>query len=53
VTVWSDFRTVAGVIFAYQAVDTDLATGKLPQTTTLLDVRPNRPAEDAIFRLAP
>jgi len=52
-TVWSDFRTVDGVSFAYQATDTDLATGMVLQTTTLLEVRPNRPAEDALFRLAP
>jgi len=52
-TVWSDFRPVAGVSFAYQATETDLATGKLLQTTTLLQVRPNLPAEDALFRLVP
>lgn len=52
-TVWSDFRPVAGVSFAYQAADTDLTTGKVLQTTTLLEVRPNRPAEDALFGLMP
>jgi hypothetical protein len=35
-TVWSDFRQVAGVRFAFAARDTDLATGTLLQTTTLL-----------------
>jgi hypothetical protein len=50
-TVWTDFRRVAGVRFAFQASDTDLATGKLLQTTTFLDVQVNPPADDALFRM--
>lgn len=50
-TVWSDFRPVAGVLFPFQARDTDLATGKLLQTTTLLELRANRPAEDRVFQM--
>jgi len=52
-SVYSDFRTVAGVRFAFQAVDTDLTTGKVLQRSTILDLRPNRPAEDALLGLAP
>jgi hypothetical protein len=50
-TVWSDFRQVAGVRFAFQATDTDLATGKLLQTTTLLEVRPNRSMDEVLFKM--
>jgi hypothetical protein len=49
-TVWSDFRPVSGVLFPFAARDTDLATGKLLQTTTLLEMSANRPIEDALFR---
>jgi len=52
-SVYSDFRPVAGVLFAFQAVDTDLTTGKVLQTSTILDVRPNRPAAEALFGLTP
>jgi hypothetical protein len=31
--------------------DTDLATGKLLQTTTLLELSANRPVDDGLFRL--
>jgi len=48
-TVWSDVRQVAGVRFAFQASDTDLATGKLLQTTMLLDLQANRPIDDSLF----
>lgn len=48
-TVWTDVRQVAGVPFAFQANDTDLATGKLLQTTTLLDLQANRPIDDSLF----
>jgi hypothetical protein len=50
-TVWSDFRTVAGVRFPFRAADTDLATGKRLQTTTLLSVTPNAPVDDSLFRM--
>src|SRR6185295_4770585 len=50
-TVWSDFRQVAGVRFPFQATDTDLATGKLLQTTTLLDLRANVPLEESLFQM--
>ena len=50
-SVWSDFRQVAGVQFPFQATETDLATGKLLQTTTLLHVRPNVPTEELLFRM--
>ena len=49
-TVWSDFRPVAGVLFPFEARDTDLATGKLLQTTTLLEISANRPAGDDLFQ---
>jgi hypothetical protein len=50
-TVWSDFREIAGVRFAFQAHDTDLATGKLLQTTTLLHIASNRPVDDRLFQM--
>ena len=49
-TVWSDFRPVAGVLFPFEARDTDLATGKLLQATTLLEMSANRPAGDDLFQ---
>jgi hypothetical protein len=49
--VWSDFRPVAGVQFAFQARDTDLATGKLLQTTELLDLKANPPLDEQLFQL--
>jgi hypothetical protein len=50
-TVWSDFRQVAGARFPFQANDTDLATGKLLQTTTLLDLQANVPLEESLFQM--
>ncbi|HKQ98417.1 MAG TPA: hypothetical protein VJV75_11110 [Candidatus Polarisedimenticolia bacterium] len=50
-TVYGDFRKIGGVVFAFHAEETDMATGKLLQTSTILAGRPNRPAEDAVFRL--
>jgi hypothetical protein len=50
-TVWSDFRQIAGVAFAFEASDTDLATGKLLQTSTLLEVAANRPVDDRLFQM--
>jgi hypothetical protein len=48
--VWSDVRPVAGVLFPFEARDTDLATGKLLQTTTLLEMTTNRSTEDGLFQ---
>ena len=48
-TVWSDVREVGGVRFAFEGRDTDLAAGKLLQTTTLLDIKPNPPPDDRLF----
>ena len=50
-TVLSDFRQVAGVRFAFAARDTDLATGKLLETTTLLELRANPPVDDRLFQI--
>lgn len=50
-TVWSDFRPVSGVLFPFEARDTDLATRKLLQTTTLLEMTANRPAGDDLFQI--
>jgi len=50
-TVWSDFRQIAGVHFPFLATDIDLASGRLLQTTTLLDLRPNLPTEESLFQL--
>lgn len=50
-TVWSDFPQVAGASFAFLATDTDLATGKLLQVTTLLDLRPNLPTDESLFQM--
>jgi hypothetical protein len=48
-TVWSDFRPVSGVLFPFAARDTDLAIGKLLQTTTILKMTANHPTEDKLF----
>ena len=50
-TVWSDFRPIAGVHFAFKARDTDLTTGKLLQTSELLDLKANPPLDEQIFRM--
>jgi hypothetical protein len=50
-TVWSDFRQMTGVKFAYRSTDTDLATGKLLQTTTILDIRVNPVVDDHLFEM--
>jgi hypothetical protein len=50
-TVLSDFRPIAGVQVAFKATETDLATGKLLQTMTFLEVRPNLPAEEHLFQM--
>jgi hypothetical protein len=50
-TVWSDFRRVARVSFAFQETETDLIAGKLLQTSTLLDVKANTAIDDGLFRM--
>jgi hypothetical protein len=50
-TLWSDFRPVSRVLFPFEARDTDLATGKLLQTTTLLEMNANRPIDDDLFQM--
>jgi len=52
-TVWSDFRRVAGVSFAFKETQTDLAAGTLLQTSTLLEVRPNVSVDENLFRMPP
>jgi hypothetical protein len=50
-TAWTDFREVAGARFSFQGSDTDLATGKLLQTTTLLEITPNAPLDENLFQM--
>jgi hypothetical protein len=50
-TVWSDFREVAGTQYPFKSTETDLATGKLLQTVTVLNARANVPAEEAQFKM--
>lgn len=49
-TVWSDLRPVSGVLFPFAARDTDLATGRLLQTTKLLEMAANGPTDDGLFQ---
>jgi hypothetical protein len=49
--VWSDFRKTAGVLYAFQSRDTDLATSKLLQTSTILDLRANPPVDETLFEM--
>jgi hypothetical protein len=50
-TVYSDFRPIAGVQFAFHARDTELTTNKLLQTTELLDLKANPPLDEQIFKM--
>lgn len=50
-TSWSDFRTIEGLHIPFEARETDLATGKLLQTTTLLEIHANVPADDHFFQM--
>jgi len=50
-TVWSDFRQIAGVRFPFRATETDLTTGELLQTTTLLDLRSPSGAAADLFQM--
>jgi hypothetical protein len=45
----SDFRRIGGVIFAFSGIDTDLATGKVLERTTIRSIRINQPIEDRFF----
>ena len=46
---FSDFRKVDGVLFAFAAADTDLATHKVLETTTVRSVKVNPHFDPAIF----
>jgi hypothetical protein len=50
-TVWSDFREISGVRVAFQATDIDLPTGKVLETSTLLDVRANVATDELLFQM--
>lgn len=50
-TVWSDFRTIAGVQYPFHSTETDLASGKLLQTMTVLEVRANQPTDETQFKM--
>ena len=45
----SDFRTVAGVKFAFASTETDLQSGHVLETTTVKSVKVNPPLVPAIF----
>jgi hypothetical protein len=47
---FSDFRKVNGVLFAFVGTDTDLATGKVLETTTVRSLKVNPQFAPAIFR---
>ena len=47
---FSDFRKVNGVLFAFASFDTDLATGKVLETTTVRSIKVNPQFDPAIFR---
>jgi hypothetical protein len=47
---FSDFRKVNGVLFAFASSDTDLATGKVSETTTMRSIKVNPQFDPAIFR---
>jgi len=46
---FSDFRKVNGVLFAFASTDTDLATGKVLETTTVRSINVNPQFNPAIF----
>ena len=45
----SDFRKVDGVLFAFASTDTDLATGKVLETTSVRSIKVNPQFDSAIF----
>jgi hypothetical protein len=45
----SDFRRIAGVVFAFSGADTDLQTGKVLERMTIRSIRVNQPMEDQFF----
>jgi hypothetical protein len=45
----SDFRRIAGVMFAFSGTDTDLKTGKVLEQTTIRSVKVNQPIEEGFF----
>jgi hypothetical protein len=50
-TAWSDFREIAGVKFPFRETETDLATGKLLQTSSLLELKANAPVDESFFQM--
>jgi hypothetical protein len=48
-TSFSDFRKVDGVLFAFASTDTDLATGKILETTSVRSIKLNPQFNPAIF----
>lgn len=48
-TVWSEVREVAGVRFAFEVRDSELATGRLLSATTLLELKSNEPLDEQLF----
>ena len=46
---FSDFRNVGGVLFAFASTDTDLATGKVLETTRVRSIKVNPQFDPAIF----
>ena len=46
---FSDFRKIDGILFAFTAADTDLATYKVLETTTVRSVKVNPHLDPAIF----
>jgi len=46
---FSDFRKVNGVLFVFASTDTDLATGKVLETTTVRSIKVNPQFDAAIF----
>ena len=46
----SDFRTVRGILFAFQSEQVDLNTNEVVQTTTLKEIRLNPDLKDALFQ---
>ena len=50
---FSDFRKVNGVLFAFASTDTDLATGKVLETTTIRSIKVNPQFDATIFIALP
>jgi hypothetical protein len=46
----SDFRRVGDLLFSFASVDTDLATGKVLEKSTVRSITLNPPIEPEIFQ---